>query len=284
MKSLLLAVALVVVVACSGSDAAPGTATSTTSTIAEETTTSTTSTIAPILTVFDQAAAGLTVGDCFDARDIAVKVACESLHDGQVIATAVYLDSSLEETVQSALWIRDAEEKCSLPFKEFVGYDYNPEKGRFLISLLVEDASASLVTCTVLNSYGERWAGSAKNFVGSYQGVSVGDCFMFPTEINDAIVVDCAESHDGEMFLRDVNVGITRETSPYPSRGDWGDIANRICEKPFVRYTGASLDDEVLSYSYIYPLKSDWGDIKERTLSCIANSYSGEQLSYSVRK
>lgn len=246
--------------------------------------TTTTSTIAPIYSIFSESIPGLSVEDCFNSTPKTTQIDCDELHDGQVIATGVYLDSNLASTTQSSLWIADAEDKCKSSFKDFVGFEYNKEKGRFAISLLLEDPEIPTITCTVINSDGKKWAGTAKNFIGSYEGVSVGDCLMFPTAIDDAIVVSCSQPHEGEMFVLDKKIGITSATAPYPTETQWDDLAYKICEDPFFAYTGADPDDEVLSYSFIYPLEEHWEDIAERTISCIATSYNGEKLSYSVRK
>lgn len=248
------------------------------------TSTTTTTTLPAILSKFSQTIAGLSVEDCFNEGNPTIQVECSELHDGQVIATDVLLDYSLSNSDSQTLWEADAEDKCSDEYEAFVGHEYNSKEGRFRISLLLTEASSTRVSCTVINADGEKWAGSAKNFVGSYEGVSVGDCFMFPTAINDAVVVSCTEPHDGEMFLREKSTGITAKDAPYPTRSEWGDIAFRICEKPFYAYTGVAEDDETLSYSFTYPLENDWPDVKRRTISCIATSYTGERLSYSVKR
>ena len=157
-------------------------------------------------------------------------------------------------------------------------------KGRFNISILITDAYSTTVSCTVVNADGEKWAGSAKNFVGSYEGISVGDCLMFPTDVNDAQVINCSQPHEGEMFVEERSTGITLKTAPYPTRSEWRDIAFRICEKPFYAYTGVTEDNEDVTYSYTYPLEEDWEVVNRRTISCIASSYTGELISYSVRR
>ena len=209
---------------------------------------------------------------------------CVQLHDGQVIATNISLDYELSGTASADLWNADAEDKCSTEYKNFVGHEYNNTKGRFYISILLTDASSTTVSCTVVNADGEKWAGSAKNFVGSYEGISVGDCLMFPTDVNDAQVINCSQPHEGEMFVKERSSGITLKSAPYPTRSEWREIGYRICEKPFFAYTGVTDDNEDLDYSSTYPVEKDWSDISRRTVSCIATSYTGELLSYSVRR
>lgn len=248
------------------------------------TSTTTTTTLPAILSKFSMTIPGLSVEDCFNNGEPATQIECSELHDGQVIATDVLLDYTLSGSDSQTLWEADAEDKCADEYESFVGHEYNRTEGRFRISILLTDASSTRVTCTVINADGEKWAGSAKNFVGSYEGVSVGDCFMFPTAINDAVVVSCTVPHDGEMFLRGKSTGITAKDAPYPTRSEWRDIAYRICDKPYYAYTGVSEDDETLSYSFTYPLEEDWVNLSRRTISCIATSYTGERLSYSVRR
>ena len=209
---------------------------------------------------------------------------CVQLHDGQVIATNISLDYELSGTASADLWNADAEDKCATEYKTFVGHEYNNTKGRFYISILLTDASSTTVSCTVVNADGEKWAGSAKNFVGSYEGISVGDCLMFPTDFDDARVINCSQPHEGEMFVEEKSTSLTLRSAPYPTRSEWRAIAFRICDKPFRAYTGISEDDERFGYGYTYPLEEDWPEINRRTVSCIATSYTGELLSYSVRR
>lgn len=259
-----------------------GSSADTTTTTAAPTTTTTT--VPAILSSFSMTVPGLSEGDCFNEGSEAIQIDCSELHDGQVIATGIGLDYTLSESSSPSLWEADAEDKCASAYESFVGHEYKRDEGRFKISVLLTDAYSTTVACTVVNADGEKWAGTAKNFVGSYEGVEFGDCFMFPTAVNDAIVVNCTQRHEGEMFLREKSIGITSKDAPYPTRSEWRDIAFRICEKPFYAYTGVSEDDETLSYSFTYPLEEDWLTISRRTISCIATSYNGEQLSYSVRR
>jgi hypothetical protein len=244
----------------------------------------TTTTIPAIQVAFSLTVPGLSVGDCFNNSANVIQIDCSELHDGQVIATDIRLDYTLIETAYASLWESDAEDKCAVNYKNFVGHEYKKDESRFKISLLLTDANSTLVSCTVVDQEGDKWAGTAENFVGSYEGVEIGDCFMFPTDINDAIVVSCTQPHEGEMFLKEKPVSITSKDAPYPTRNEWRDIAYGICDKPFLAYAGVSESDKTLSYSFIYPLEGDWGDVNQRTISCIATSYNGERLSYSVRR
>lgn len=286
-KIILTTVCGLLMTACGGiSSIETTTTTSSTTTTSPTTTTSSTSTstIPAILSIFSSTVPGLSVGDCFNEGSIAVQVDCSQLHDGQVIATNVSLDYGLSGTTSAELWIADAEDKCSAYYKNFVSHDYNREESRFNISILVSDGFSTNVSCTVVSADGKKWAGSAKNFIGSYVGISVGDCLMFPTDVNDAKVINCSQPHEGEMFVEEKLVGITLKTAPYPTRSEWLDIGDRICGKPFLAYTGVTEDDETLSYSFTYPLEEDWAVVSGRTVSCIATSYTGELLSYSVRR
>ena len=276
----LLSIGLAVLLASCGFGSSSPTTTTTTS----STTTTTTTTIPAVLSLFSSNVPGLSVGDCFDEGSVAVQMDCVQLHDGQVIATNISLDYELSGTASANLWNADAEDKCATAYKDFVGHEYSRVKGRFNISILITDAYSTTVSCTVVNADGEKWAGSAKNFVGSYEGISVGDCLMFPTDVNDAQVINCSQPHEGEMFVEERSTGITLKTAPYPTRSEWRDIAFRICEKPFYAYTGVTEDNEDVTYSYTYPLEEDWVVVNRLTISCIASSYTGELISYSVRR
>lgn len=256
------------------------TAATTTTTEAPTTTTS----VPPILTLFALTIPELSVGDCFNDSPSTIEVACDQLHDGQVIATNIRLDYSLLENNYKYLWESNAEDECAFKYKNFVGHSYKEEGRRFKISLLLNDVDSTTVACTVVSPDGQKWAGTAENFVGTYAGAKVGDCLMFPTDINDAIVTDCSEPHEGEMFLRNKSIGISTEDVRYPTRNEWRELGYNICEDEFLTYTGVSEDDEKLSYTFIYPLEKDWADVSSRTISCIATSAGGERLSYSVRK
>jgi len=282
LRSILLTTGFAVLLTACGIGSSNQTTTTTTSSTTS--TTTTTTTLPAILSAFSLTVPGLSVGDCFDEGSTVVQVDCVQLHDGQVIATNISLDSELSGTASPDLWNADAEDKCATDYKNFVGHDYSKTKGRFYISLLLTDASSTTVSCTVINADGEKWAGSAKNFVGSYEGISVGDCLMFPTDVNDAQVINCSQPHEGEMFVKRKSAGITLRSAPYPTRSEWRDIAFRICDKPFYAYTGVTEDNEDVAYSFTYPLEEDWSDINRRKVSCIATSYTGELLSYSVRR
>ena len=259
-----------------------GSSTSETTTTVKRTTT--TSTVPAVVQSFGQTVAGLSKGDCFQLGESVVQVDCEELHDGQIIETGINLDATLDSSDDITLWRNDAEDKCADPFKTFVGYTYDKEYGRFLISPVIENLNIPTISCAVVDADGEKWAGSAENFIGSYEGVDVGDCFQFPTNINDAIVVTCTEPHDGEMFIKDRKIGITSANAPYPTENEWDDIAFEICEKPFTAYTGKGVNDKDVSYSFTYPLLEDWPEVSQRTISCIATSGNGQQLSYSLKK
>ena len=261
-----------------------GSASVETTTTVKPSTTSTSSTLPPHVATMGLTVPGLSKGDCYQSGSTVTQVDCEELHDGQVIQTGMALDSSLTLTEDVSLWQKDAEDKCSPSFKDFVGYTYDKEDGRFLIAPIIEDASTPTISCAVVDADGKKWAGTAENFIGSYESVRVGDCFLFPTNTNDAIVVNCTQPHDGEMFINDQKIGINSSNAPYPTEDEWDDIAFKICEKPFTAYTGKSVDDTDVSYSFTYPLQSDWYEVSQRTLSCVATSGDGRQLSYSLRK
>ena len=90
------------------------------------------------------------------------QIDCEELHDGQVIETGVTLDSSLTLTEDVSLWQKDAEDKCSIPFKDFVGYTYDKEDGRFLIAPIIEDPSTPTISCAVVDADGKSGRGQLR--------------------------------------------------------------------------------------------------------------------------
>ena len=111
-----------------------------------------------------------------------------------------------------------------------------------------------------------------------------GDCFNFPTETEDAVVVRCSQPHDAEMFLVDAKLGITDVNALYPSEAEWSQIVDRMCLSPFRKYTGKSIDDVDYSFELIFPIESDWPDTSSRVASCAITSGTGADLVGSKRK
>ena len=226
----------------------------------------------------------LAIGDCYDIGYFAQSIDCSELHDGQVISTNTLLNSSLLSSSDEDLWYETIDESCIDYFESFTNTTYAYGDGPYVIDAIIKSESPLSIFCTVIGSDGEKWPGSAEYKIGSYEGVEYGDCFNFPTETEDAVVVRCSQPHDAEMFLVDAKLGITDVNALYPSEAEWSQIVDRMCLSPFRKYTGKSIDDVDYSFELIFPIESDWPDISSRVASCAITSGTGADLVGSKRK
>ena len=226
----------------------------------------------------------LGIGDCYDMADFAQPIDCSKLHDGQVISTNTLLDSSLLSSSDEDLWFEAIDESCIDNFESFTNTSYAYGDGPYVIDAIIKSESPLSIFCTVIGSDGEKWTGSAEYKIGSYEGVEYGDCFNFPTETEDAVVVRCSQPHDAEMFLVDAKLGITDVNALYPSEAEWSQIVDRMCTSPFRKYTGKNIDDVDYSFELIFPIESDWPDTSSRVASCAITSGTGADLVGSKRK
>ena len=226
----------------------------------------------------------LAIGDCYDIGYFAQSIDCSELHDGQVISTNTLLNSSLLSSSDEDLWFETIDESCIDYFESFTNTTYAYGDGPYVIDAIIKSESPLSIFCTVIGSDGEKWPGSAEYKIGSYEGVEYGDCFNFPTETEDAVVVRCSQPHDAEMFLVDAKLGITDVNALYPSEAEWSQIVDRMCLSPFRKYTGKSIDDVDYSFELIFPIESDWPDISSRVASCAITSGTGADLVGSKRK
>ena len=249
-----------------------------------ETTTSTVGFSNIAIDIFPFQNSDLAIGDCYDMGDFAQPIDCTELHDGQVISTNTLLDSSLLSSVDEDLWFEAIDESCIDNFESFTNTTYAYGDGPYVIDAIIKSESPLSIFCTVIGSDGEKWTGSAEYKIGSYEGVEYGDCFNFPTETEDAVVVRCTQPHDAEMFLVDVKLGITDVNALYPSEDEWSQIVDRMCTSPFRKYTGKSIDDVDYSFELIFPIESDWPDVSSRVASCAITSGTGADLVGSKRK
>ena len=249
-----------------------------------ETTTSTVGFSNIAIDIFPFQNSDLAIGDCYDMGDFAQPIDCTELHDGQVISTNTLLDSSLLSSVDEDLWFEAIDESCIDNFESFTNTTYAYGDGPYVIDAIIKSESPLSIFCTVFGSDGEKWTGSAEYKIGSYEGVEYGDCFNFPTETEDAVVVRCTQPHDAEMFLVDVKLGITDVNALYPSEDEWSQIVDRMCTSPFRKYTGKSIDDVDYSFELIFPIESDWPDVSSRVASCAITSGTGADLVGSKRK
>lgn len=249
-----------------------------------ETTTSTVGFSNIAIDIFPFQNSDLAIGDCYDIGDFAQPIDCTELHDGQVISTNTLLDSSLLSSVDEDLWFEAIDESCIDNFESFTNTTYAYGDGPYVIDAIIKSESPLSIFCTVIGSDGEKWTGSAEYKIGSYEGVEYGDCFNFPTETEDAVVVRCSQPHDAEMFLVDAKLGITDVNALYPSEDEWSQIVDRMCTSPFRKYTGKSIDDVDYSFELIFPIESDWPDVSSRVASCAITSGTGADLVGSKRK
>ena len=249
-----------------------------------ETTTSTVGFSNIAIDIFPFQNSDLAIGDCYDMGDFAQPIDCTELHDGQVISTNTLLDSSLLSSVDEDLWFEAIDESCIDNFESFTNTTYAYGDGPYVIDAIIKSESPLSIFCTVIGSDGEKWTGSAEYKIGSYEGVEYGDCFNFPTETEDAVVVRCSQPHDAEMFLVDAKLGITDVNALYPSEDEWSQIVDRMCTSPFRKYTGKSIDDVDYSFELIFPIESDWTDVSSRVASCAITSGTGADLVGSKRK
>ena len=249
-----------------------------------ETTTSTVGFSNIAIDIFPFQNSDFAIGDCYDMGDFAEPIDCTELHDGQVISTNTLLDSSLLSSSNEDLWFDAIDESCIDNFESFTNTSYAYGDGPYVIDAIIKSESPLSIFCTVIGSDGEKWTGSAEYKIGSYEGVEYGDCFNFPTEAEDAVVVRCSQPHDAEMFLVDAKLGITDVNALYPSEAEWSQIVDQMCTSPFRKYTGKNIDDVDYSFELIFPIESDWPDTSSRVASCAITSGTGADLVGSKRK
>jgi hypothetical protein len=212
---------------------------------------------------------------------------CDDLHLGQIISTRNSLQVDPEEG-DPEVWYEAVLEACADDFNQFTGDDTENANSRWILWALIEgDVSDGVdVSCTVEDAKGDLWAGTAEAITGSYFGIEVGDCLDFPTATSNALEIDCAEPHEGEMYIVDERVLDEDPSVPYPTEDEWDEIATFVCDGPFEDYTGYSASDENVNliYSYVFGLEEDWYDVDSRLLSCVVVSYDGTLLEGSTRK
>ncbi len=114
--------------------------------------------------------------------------------------------------------------------------------------------------------------------------VQAGECFdqdTVPTQgetVSFVTVVDCAESHDAEMFARYAIGG----SSSYPGEGVVAGNAERGCVERFAEFMGIVYDQSAMDVGYFYPLSENWS-LGDRDAQCYVTHPTGEQLTGSLR-
>jgi hypothetical protein len=181
-----------------------------------------------------------TTRDCYDEEggNAVIAMNCDDLHLGQIISTRNSLQVDPEEG-DPEVWYESVLEACADDFNQFTGDDTENANSRWILWALIEgDVSDGVdVSCTVEDAKGDLWAGTAEAITGSYFGIEVGDCLDFPTATSNALEIDCAEPHEGEMYIVDERVLDEDPSVPYPTEDEWDEIATFVCDGPFEDYT-----------------------------------------------
>jgi hypothetical protein len=237
-----------------------------------------------------RAMVGLAPRDCYIINgDMTILVAaCGELHDGQVYKVGVPLVGITLDEQDPARWVVAATEPCREDFEEFVGEPLGSEFSDYTLGFVLTSGGDPrvVVACTVVTLEGPRWAGTAEDIKGSYSGIEVGDCFNFPTPSEDALEMQCAEPHEGEMYVVEAPVGAIDPASPYPTPDEWNVFAEAICVEPFEQYTGIPIESapENITFTYLTPLEEAWSEVTQRTMSCVIVTVDGTALTGSQRR
>ncbi len=100
--------------------------------------------------------------------------------------------------------------------------------------------------------------------------LSIGDCFLNPTEIEITTVetVDCAETHDYEVFAF---VDLDERSGAFPGDDVLFEEAADRCLEPFLAYTGIDLDTDTPGYLYdvFIPDRRSWDDGNRESMCAI---------------
>jgi hypothetical protein len=233
-----------------------------------------------------RAAAALPARACYDlgGDNIAVVVDCAQLHDGQSVRADVVLAAVTPAEADAAQWINAARTACADDFTQFVGYRWDTANASFTLEAVFLAAGPPVhVACVAVRPRHEKWANTAEQAMGSYDGIRVGDCFNFPSQHGKAMKTSCDSPHQAEMFVRDAPVNADRPDAPYPTRQEWQRIAQPVCEGAFQAFTGGGVDGAPdLGYSIIFPPEAAWHDPTQRRLSCAVTRRDGALLTASV--
>lgn len=107
-----------------------------------------------------------------------------------------------------------------------------------------------------------------------------GDCFDDPA-VSDAIaeidLVDCAQSHDNEVFAN-----LVIEQTVYPGDEAIADFAFDSCLDPFEAYVGEAYADSTLDYTFLAPTAESWNQVGNRVVTCILYSADLAKLTGSM--
>ena len=101
--------------------------------------------------------------------------------------------------------------------------------------------------------------------------LKVGDCLnsaqLSSSEITDANTVDCAGSHDLEIFAAH-----TLEAADYPGRDAAESKAEELCYGGFEAFVGVPYEASALSISWIVPTAASWNQENDREILCMVGS------------
>lgn len=113
--------------------------------------------------------------------------------------------------------------------------------------------------------------------------LSVGDCFteaemntaMSGGEVSEVPVVDCAESHDSEIFFSHQITG-----DAYPGDEAVGVEAEEVCYGDnFTNFIGVSYAESEIYAAYLTPTQESWDQADDREVLCyVTTSTTGETV------
>jgi hypothetical protein len=120
-------------------------------------------------------------------------------------------------------------------------------------------------------------AGPARVSVG---GLDVGECFNDSSfrsdgeQAGELTVVDCGESHDGEVFY----VADITGDGDYPGDTAIEATASQGCRAAFEGYVGTDPDESRWNFGWYTPSEDSWEVDGHRTMVCFVDDYDLEPI------
>ena len=115
---------------------------------------------------------------------------------------------------------------------------------------------------------------------GNVFSLAVGDCFNNSTtsgEISSVEMVDCAESHDNEVYATFEVPGST-----YPGQTAVQLDADNGCYDRFEGYVDRDYESSAFGFSHLTPTSASW-DQGDREVVCILFDFTGGKLTTSAK-
>jgi hypothetical protein len=101
--------------------------------------------------------------------------------------------------------------------------------------------------------------------VGDAGSASVGTCLQEPgAQDSLAVEVDCAETHDAEVYLMD-----TLDGEAWPGYDDVFDSADETCFDAFQGYVGRDYDFSDYDFSFFLPDHAEWASGEHRVICVV---------------